>query len=101
MLVAMVTPRYRPAWAMMDASASWLTALSTLCLIFFFLSIWEISSDFSTVTVPTSTGCPLAWDSAISSTTASYFSRWVRYTTSAWSSRTMGRWVGTTTTSRS
>jgi hypothetical protein len=75
MLVAMVTCAWRPAWAMMFASASWLIAFSTLCRTPVFLSSFETRSDFSTEVVPTSTGWPFSWHSLISCTTASNFSR--------------------------
>ena len=75
MLVAMVTAPSRPAWATISASRSWYLALSTWCGIPRFLSSAASCSDFSIDTVPTSTGCPPAWRSVISSTTASNFSR--------------------------
>ena len=53
----------------MLASASWLMAFSTLCLMPSFLRSFETRSDFSTDVVPTSTGWPRSWQSLISSTT--------------------------------
>ena len=75
MLVAIVTAPARPAWAMISASRSWFFAFSTLCLTPRFLSSSRERSDFSTETVPTSTGWPFSWHSMISSTTALNFSR--------------------------
>jgi len=63
------------------------------------LSIVESNSDFSTDTVPTSTGRPSAWCAAMSSTIASYFSRCVRKTVSGSSMRIRGLLVGTWITS--
>ena len=49
--------------------------------------------------VPTRIGRPASICALMSSMMASYFSRWVRYTRSVWSSRTIGLLVGMTTTS--
>ena len=54
----------------------------------------------ATLTVPTRIGRPFSCSSAISSMTAFHFPFWVAYTRSAKSSRTIGRLVGMTTTSR-
>ena len=58
MLVATVTAPLRPAWATIAASRSWYFAFSTSCGTPLRLSILDRSSDFSTLVVPTSTGCP-------------------------------------------
>ena len=71
MLVATVTAPRRPAWAMMDASRSWYLAFSTSWATPRRLSSCDRISDFSTLTVPTSTGWPLRFRSAMSSTQAS------------------------------
>ena len=63
-------------------------------------SIVESTSDFSTVTVPTRTGRPAAFISSISSISALNLAFSFLKTRSAWSSRTIGRWVGIATTSR-
>jgi hypothetical protein len=78
MLVAMVTAPLRPAWATIDASRSWYLALSTTCGTPLRLSSPESISLFSIDTVPTSTGWPAWWHSAISSTAALHFSPAVR-----------------------
>ena len=79
MLVAIVTAPLRPACATISASRSWYLALRTLCgTPICFVSLRAISSEFSTETVPTSTGCPFSCSSLISSTTASHFSGSVR-----------------------
>jgi hypothetical protein len=99
MLVAIVTMPGRPASAMISASRSWNFALSTLCSIFRFFSSFERCSDDSTEAVPTSTGRCSWRHSSMSATIASYFSAMERYTRSLWSLRTIGRCVGTITTS--
>ena len=58
MLVEMVTAPLRPAWATISASRSWCLAFRTLCGMPFLRSIDATTSDFSTETVPTSTGWP-------------------------------------------
>ena len=78
MLVAMVTAPERPAWATISASRSWYLAFSTTCLMPRRFSSPEMCSDFSMLTVPTSTGRPASCFSMISATTASYFSASVR-----------------------
>ena len=78
MLVATVTAPLRPASATMVASRSCCFALSTSWRMPRFFSCWERYSLFSTDTVPTRTGWPASWRSAMSSTTASYFATSVR-----------------------
>ena len=73
MLVATVTAPGRPARATIMASFSWYFALSTSCGMPLRSSIEDSSSDFSTLAVPTSTGCPASTRSAMSSTTAENF----------------------------
>ncbi len=75
MLVATVTEPLRPACATTYASRSCCLALSTSCLMPRRRSSVAMASLFSTDTVPTSTGWPRSWQSAISSTTAPNFSR--------------------------
>ena len=58
MLVATVTAPRRPAWATIVASRSWYLAFSTSCGTPRRLSILDRISDFSTLVVPTRTGCP-------------------------------------------
>ena len=70
MLVEIVTAPLRPACATTCASFSCCLAFSTLCGIPFLRSNDATTSDFSTLTVPTSTGWPRWWQSTISSTTA-------------------------------
>ncbi len=70
MFVATVTWPFRPAIATIDASRSCCFAFSTSCGMPRFFSRAERISDFSTDVVPTSTGCPVACRSAMSSTTA-------------------------------
>ena len=100
MLVAMVIIFGRPACATISASRACCLALSTWCASFSFDSRPEISSEFSIEVVPTSTGCPRAWQSWMSLITARYFSFAVRYTWSSRSSRIIGTLVGITTVSR-
>ena len=78
MLVATVTAPLWPAIATTLASSAWTLALRTLWGTLCCLSMPESSSDFSTDTVPTRTGWPLRWRSAMSSTTAWYFASSVR-----------------------
>ena len=78
MLVATVTAPLWPASATILASLACTFALSTVCGTLRFFSSPESSSDFSTETVPTSIGWPLACRSAMSSTTAWYFAISVR-----------------------
>ncbi len=82
MFVATVTPPLRPAWATIAASRSWCLAFRTSCAMPWRLSIVDTSSDFSTLVVPTSTGWPFSFRSAMSSTRASNFACTVWYTTS-------------------
>ena len=70
MLVAMVTAPLRPACATISASCAWYLALSTMCFVPFFLSMFESRSDFSIETVPTSAGRPSCWRLMMSSTIA-------------------------------
>ena len=100
MLVATVTAPNLPAWATISASFSWNLAFNTLCLMPFFLSMPESSSDFSMEMVPTSTGWPLAWHSSICCTMARNLPASVLYTTSGWSTRCTGLLVGISTMSR-
>ena len=72
MLVAMVMAPFLPAWATISASRSWFLAFRTLKSFVRFCSILARSSLFSTLTVPTSTGWPLAWHSITWSMTARY-----------------------------
>ena len=60
------------------ASRSWFLAFSTSCGMPRRSSRWERCSDTSTEIVPTRTGCPMAWRSTMSSTTAENFSSLVR-----------------------
>jgi preprotein translocase subunit SecA len=78
MLVATVTAPLRPASATMLASRSWCLALSTSWGTPWRRSWSERYSDFSTETVPTSTGWPFSWRSTRSATTALYFDSSVR-----------------------
>ena len=75
MLVEMVTAPLRPACATMKASRSCCLAFRTLCGMPFLRSSDATTSDFSTLTVPTSTGWPRLWQSSISSQTARNFPR--------------------------
>ena len=75
MLVAMVITPGRPACATISASLACCLALSTWCGSLALISSPEISSEFSIDVVPTSVGWPRLWQSRMSSTTASYFSR--------------------------
>jgi hypothetical protein len=70
MLVATVTAPLRPAWATMYASRSCCLAFSTSCGMPIRSSIVWITCDFSTLAVPTSTGCPRSCADLISSITA-------------------------------
>jgi hypothetical protein len=101
MLVEIVTAPLRPAWATISASRSCCLAFRTLCGMPRFLSFFASISDVSMEIVPTRIGWFEAWRSSMSSTTALNFSRFVLKTTSARSSRIIGRLVGTTITSRS
>ena len=79
MLVATVTAPLWPASATIFASLSCCLALSTVCGTPCAASAARTSSsDFSTETVPTSTGWPFSCRSAMSSTTAWYFASSVR-----------------------
>jgi preprotein translocase subunit SecA len=90
----------RPAWAMISASWRWNLAFSTLCGIPDFFRRSDSSSEVSIDAVPTSTGAPFSVIALMSSTIASYFSAFVRYTRSFRSCRSVGLLVGMTTTSR-
>ena len=72
MLVATVTAPSLPAWATISASRSWFLALRRLCLMPSFWRSLLRCSFFSMDTVPTRTGCPLAWQALICSMTARY-----------------------------
>ncbi len=99
MLVAMVTAPTLPAWATISASFSWNLAFKTTCSTPRRLSILLRSSLFSTDTVPTRIGWPVAWRFTISSMMAWYLAFMVMNTASFMSSRIMGRLVGMVTTS--
>ncbi len=73
MLVATVTDPRRPAWATMAASRAWFFAFRTSWRTPFLARSLERYSLFSTLVVPTRTGWPAAWRSAMSSTTCSNF----------------------------
>ena len=73
MLVAIVTAPSWPAPRMISASRAWFFAFSTLCSMPRRVSIPESISEISTEIVPTRTGWPCSWASAMSSTTARYF----------------------------
>ena len=75
MLVAIVITPGRPACATIIASFSCCFALSTWCSSLAFFSSSAINSEFSIDVVPTSVGWPRVWQSRMSSTTESYFSR--------------------------
>ena len=75
MLVLTVIAPLRPACATTKASRSWCFALRTACGIFFFLRSIAIALLFSTLVVPTRTGCPFSWHSRISAMAAVNFSR--------------------------
>ncbi len=70
MLVATVTAPLRPAWAMTSASRVCCLALRTVWGMPSLVSIWPSTSDFSTLAVPTRTGCPASWRSLMSSIAA-------------------------------
>ena len=78
MFVAIVTAPRCPAMDTISASFWWYLAFSTLCGTPRILRKRDSSSLTSTEIVPTSTGWPRWWQSAISSITALYFSRFVR-----------------------
>ena len=73
MLVAIVTAPSLPAWATISASFSWYLAFRTTCSMPLRLKSELRYSLFSTDTVPTSTGCPFAWQSRICWIIALYF----------------------------
>ena len=99
MFVEMVTAPTAPARATMSASSASFFAFSTSQRTPASRSRAARPSDSVTVDVPTSTGRPVACARVISSTMArSFASRCVK-TRSSRSTRTMGRWVGMTTTS--
>src|SRR6267378_7806587 len=95
-----VNPPGRPACATMCASRSCCLAFSTSCSTLSFCRRPERNSEVSIEVVPTSTGCSRARHSRMSSMIALNLSLCVRYTKSGLSLRTIGRWVGITTTSR-
>ena len=99
MFVATVTAPNLPAWVTISASRLCSLALRTLWVMPLWSKAREIFSLFSTLTVPTRMGCPVARRSSMSSTTASILEFSVLYMRSAWSWRLTGRWVGTGTTS--
>ena len=84
----------------MAASASSFRAFSTSQRTPAATSAAASSSDSPTLAVPTSTGRPAACTRAISATRAARFASGCVKTTSGWSVRTIGRWVGTTTVRR-
>ena len=100
MLVAIVTAPGRPASAMISPSRSACSGLafSTVCGIPRLLSSAPSTSETSTEIVPTSTGWPLSWRSAISRATAAHLPPLVLKIWSLRSSRTIGRFVGISTT---
>ena len=100
MLVATVTAPSRPARATIVASRSMWRALSTLWGIPRSLRTSESCSDFSTLTVPISTGCPRLCRSATLSATASSLARLVRNILSLRSIRCGGLRSGICTTAR-
>ena len=81
--VAIVTLPDWPASATISASRACCLAFRTLCWILRIVNKRLNNSEFSTEVVPTRTGRPLATNSWISSATALYFSRTVRYTLSS------------------
>ena len=99
MLVAIVTAPGCPASTMISASRSCCFAFRTLCGTPFATSRWASISEISIEIVPTSTGWPFSWRSAMSSATAANFSPFVLKTTSFWSLRIIGTLVGIDTTS--
>ncbi len=99
MLVAIVTDPRSPARAMTSASCACCLAFSTLCGMPLRSSMPDSISDTSTLMVPTSTGCPRSCASLMLSMTALNLASLVLKIRSFWSSRTIGRCVGTLTTS--
>ncbi len=77
MLVAIVTAPFCPASTMISASRSCCLAFSTLCGMPFATSWLESISEISIEMVPTSTGWPFWWRSAMSAATAANFSSFV------------------------
>ena len=73
MLVAIVTAPRWPADKTISASLKWFFAFNTSCGIPSLVSNLDKYSEVSTATVPTKIGCPLAWRSLISRTTAANF----------------------------
>jgi hypothetical protein len=78
MFVATVTAPRWPAWATILASSACCFALSTVCGMPLRRIRSDSRSDFSTDTVPTSTGWPFWYRSPMSSTTALNFAASVR-----------------------
>ena len=99
MLVAMVTVPDVPASATISASFWCNLAFNTLWRMPLNLSIRLNNSEISTEVVPTNTGRPASVNFTISSATALYFSRVVRYTKSSKSLRLVFTLVGISTTS--
>ena len=99
-LVATVIAPTLPAWATINASRSCSLAFRTLCGRPASCNKRETSSEFSMLVVPTKTGWPFLWHSAMSLTTASNFSSAERKIWSLKSLRCTGRLVGMMTVSR-
>ena len=100
MLVATVTAPNAPASWTIRASSPFLTASSLLWATCASERSRLISSDCSTVRVPTSTGRPMRFQYATSSTIASSFSLRVAWTRGGWSTRREGLAGSTRATSR-
>ena len=100
MLVAIVTAPGRPASAMVSPSRSANSglALRTVCGMPRLRSVADSTSETSTEIVPTSTGWPASWRSAISRATAAHLPSLVLKIWSLRSARTIGRLVGISTT---
>ena len=100
MFVAIVTAPNLPACATIIASFSCDLAFNTSCGIRASVNNLLNFSDFSIETVPIKTGCPFAWLAFTSSTTALNFAASFLYITSFLSLRTIGLFVGISTTSK-
>ncbi len=98
MLVATVIWPGSPAQEMISASWRSCSAFRTLASRPAAASSSLRCSESLTVRVPTSTGLPLAWSSAIRFTTASHFSSAVRWSRGGSPRRIIGFSVGTATT---
>ena len=95
----MVTAPSLPAWATISASFSWNLAFSTVWGTPRAFRSLEMYSLFSMDTVPTSTGCPLAWQSRICWMMARFLPFSFLNTTSELSMRITGLLVGISTIS--